>query len=159
VGVGVANVTREADGVSYHPAFSVGQSVIAGLRYRPVSSLVLSTALRALRGRPSTALADDIEWDPNALAQRASELAGSPRPAAGGLDESRLPLYVRLDLGVRRTWCLGPRSGGGSFSLAVDVRNVAGRHNVLGLIRVDSTHTRALAMQPRTVFFSARWHF
>ncbi|MEA3245817.1 MAG: TonB-dependent receptor [Gemmatimonadota bacterium] len=158
LGYAVSDVTRSAPGVHYRPAFAVGQSAVAGASYRLPVGVVVRIAARAALGRPSSALADDIEWDPAVLAQHVAELAGTPEQLASALDGVRLAPYARLDFGLRRTWRFGAAASRSELGVAVDVRNVTDRRNVLGVVHSGGL-VRDLNMQPRTAFLSVWWRF
>jgi hypothetical protein len=78
-----------------------------------------------------TPIATPFEWESCNMTDRGCEFAGSPRANPDSLGATRLPGYLRLDLGVRSRWRV--RVAGRTTELAVfgTVTNILDRTNVL----------------------------
>jgi hypothetical protein len=78
-----------------------------------------------------TPLATPFEWESCNMTDRGCEFAGSPRLTPDSLGATRLPGYVRFDVGVRSRWHI--RIAGRTTELAVfgTATNIFDRVNVL----------------------------
>ncbi len=149
-GLGGTSLTTSAG--DYVPSTDRTQTFVAGVGYAPAERTWLRAALRAATGSPATPLGGPFEWESCNLVDHGCEAAGSPERIAGPLNESRLPAYVRLDLGARRAWSprfLGPD---GRLAAFVTVSNVLGRRNVLAYgEETGSGSLRPILLRPPSV--------
>lgn len=129
-----ASATRSTDRVEYRPAFERQRSLSAAVSRRLGSRTRVRAAFRAVAGRPTSPLASGFRWEPFDPYTGEIEFGGTPIRLSEELNRERLPAYVRLDAGVRRTWRPSIAGRQGSLVTWLDVRNVLGRRNVLALL-------------------------
>jgi len=122
---------RFDDGVTrYAPDHGPEHSLQAGLLAYPRPTWAFRVGFEAAMGRRGTPLSGVLEWEAPNLLDRGSEFGGSPH-LGGPLGGTTLPSYLRLDVGVRKSWTL--KVGGRNALLAAygTVTNVLNRKNVL----------------------------
>lgn len=128
---GWEHVRLDHDGVSYVPVHAVSHRLEAGVIVFPSAGSSIRLGATGAFGRRTTAVASPFEWEACNLLDRGCELGGSPEYRTGDLGATRLPAYLRLDLGIRKQWRL--RAGGRDASVAFfgTVTNLLGRRNLL----------------------------
>ena len=128
---GWQRVRLSAAGTRYAPTFASAHLIEAGLLLFPSPTVAIRFAGSAAAGRRGTTIPDDVEWESCNLRDRGCELAGSPHYAGAALGATRLPLYLTLELGVRKHWhvALGRRDA--VLGVFGTVANLLGRTNVL----------------------------
>jgi hypothetical protein len=82
-------------------------------------------------GRRGTALAGAFEWESCNLLDQGCEFGGSPRHVGEQVGATRLPTYLRVDLGARKHWHLQLGGLDAVVALFGSITNVFGRTNVL----------------------------
>jgi hypothetical protein len=82
-------------------------------------------------GRRTTAVAGAFEWEACNLLDQGCEFAGSPRHLADQVGATKLPPYLRVDLGFRKHWHLTLGGRDALVALFGSITNVFGRVNVL----------------------------
>lgn len=157
---GIQHVRYRAGSIEYTPVHGTSHLVDAGITAFPTPTFGLRIALSGGVGRRATAVGNGFEWEACNLLDQGCEFAGSPI-AEGDPGATRLPAYLRLDLGVRKHWHLqlGPRDVAiGAFAT---VTNVTARTNVLTYATDPETGERsAVTMRPRApLVFGVDWRF
>ena len=90
-----------------------------------------------------------FEWESCNLLDQGCEFAGSPTQDARNPGGTRLPDYLRLDIGVRKHWHLGIAGRDVELGLFGTLTNLFGRRNVLAVATDPSTGARSLVeMRP-----------
>lgn len=116
---------------AYRPTFAATHSLEAGVLAFPRSTLSVRAGLTGVFGRRATALVGPFEWEACNLLDLGCEFAGSPDEHAEPLGATRLPAYLRLDVGARKHWHLDFAGTDGQIGLYASVTNVLGRRNLL----------------------------
>ncbi len=129
---GFGAVTYDVGSGTYRPEFAVNHSLAAALGYYPSASLVVRSALRVEFGRPTTLVEGPFEWEACSIIGGGCEAEGSPQEVAGPLGRSRLPAYIRLDIGARKHWHWRLLGRDGVLTGFVTLSNVLGRRNLFG---------------------------
>jgi len=126
-------ISRQAER-DFQPAHGAAHILSAGLMVHPDASWSLRVSADATLGRRGSEVRGPFEWEACNLVDGGCEFAGAPR-VGGTLGGTRLPAYVRADLGIRKHWHLS--IGGRSTTLGAygTVVNVLGRGNVLTYVR------------------------
>jgi len=101
---GFGAVTYDVGSGTYRPGFAVSHSLAASLGYQASATLAVRSALRVDLGRPTTLVKGPFEWEACSIIEGGCEAQGSPQEVAGPLSGTRLPPYVRFDIGVRKHW-------------------------------------------------------
>jgi hypothetical protein len=116
---------------AYVPDYGTTHAIDAGIVVHPSQALSFRVAASGRFGRRVTPIATPFEWESCNMTDRGCEFAGSPRANPDSLGATRLPGYLRLDLGVRSRWRV--RVAGRTTELAVfgTVTNILDRTNVL----------------------------
>jgi len=145
---------------SYQPAYADGRSFQLGGTMFPTATSSIKLALTGADGRRATGVAGDFEWEACNLVDQGCEFSGTPQ-SNGALGGTRLPGYLRLDLGVRQHWHL--HLGQRDMMVAVygTFSNLLGRSNILNIITDPATGSRsAIQMRPRApLVVGTDWHF
>jgi hypothetical protein len=148
---GLQRMRLEFGDSSYLPAFSVTHSLETGVRFLPSAGTSISVAMTALFGRHGTAVTGPFEWEGCNLVDRGCEFAGSPRQARGSVGLLDLPTYLRLDLGLRKTWLVHIARRDAELALFGTLTNILDRHNVLTEVIDPITGSRGqVEMRPRS---------
>jgi len=128
-------------GTSYVPDYATTDLVDAGVTVSASKTVAIRAAASGRFGRRVTALVTPFEWESCNVADRGCEFAGSPQ-TADSLGATRVPGYLRFDLGIRTHWSF--QVAGRTTDLAVfgTVTNVFGRTNVLTIAPDPITGTR-----------------
>jgi hypothetical protein len=91
---------------AYVPDFGVSHSAEAGVVLYPTPTWSIRVGGTALAGRRGTSLSSPFEWEACNLLDRGCEFGGTPEYDPAELGRTSLPVYTRLDLGVRKHWHL-----------------------------------------------------
>ena len=153
---GVRSALRTSDTISYHAGGDLARGAV-GIGYSLSRLTVGRLAVFVGANRRTTPLADALQLDPYAPLDGAGALAGTPVTLAGPVNRSRLPLYLRMDLGVNQSWELQPRGRAARITTSFTVANLLDRHNVLAYV-VTPGGLRPVYMLPRTVLVRLRWY-
>lgn len=146
---GVQRVRLDRGDSSYVPDHAATQHFDAGVVAFPSPTWSIRLGAAGALGRRTTAAAGAFEWEACNLLDAGCEFAGSPRYGDESLGRTRLPAYVRLDLGIRKHWHI--EVGGRPLLVALfgTVTNVLDRGNVLTYAREPGTGApAAIAMRP-----------
>jgi hypothetical protein len=159
LGYSLSSVTQRAGGVSYTPSYGASQSATAAVGVRVEPSTVLRVAVAVHGGAPTSLYADPIEWTPYTSSAGQGDLAGSPQRIVGALDGTRLPAYVRFDVGVKHDWHLrlfGRESG---LTTSVGLTNLFNRGNALGMLAAPAGSSALLLLPRRSATFGLEWKY
>lgn len=149
---------RRGGGRSYAPRFERRRSMAIAAGYRVLPSTTIRAAFQASSGLPTSVLAfDGFDWEVFDQVSGEVELLGTPRRTGESLNDERLPVYTRLDLGVRKEWRI---AGVDAVATRFDVLNVLNRRNTVGL-QLDETGSgaRELRLSPIQVLVGVDWRF
>jgi len=152
---GVRSALRTSDTISYHPGGDLARGAF-GIGYMFTGRSLGRLAVFVGGQRRTTPLADAMQLDPYAPLDGAGALAGTPVTLAGPVNRSRLPLYLRVDLGVNQSWVLSPRGTEARITTSFTVTNLLDRRNVLAFVATPGGQ-RPIYMLPRTVLVRLRW--
>jgi hypothetical protein len=116
---------------SYVPDYGATYALDAGVMVHASHVVSFRIGASGRFGRRVTPLATPFEWESCNMTDRGCEFAGSPRLTPDSLGATRLPGYVRFDVGVRSRWHI--RIAGRTTELAVfgTATNILDRVNVL----------------------------
>ena len=116
---------------SYVPDYGATHALDAGVMVHASHVVSFRIGASGRFGRRVTPLATPFEWESCNMTDRGCEFAGSPRLTPDSLGATRLPGYVRFDVGVRSRWHI--RIAGRTTELAVfgTATNIFDRVNVL----------------------------
>jgi hypothetical protein len=134
---------------AYVPVYATTHMVELGGILYPTATTSIRLGLTGGWGRRATAVLGSFEWESCNLLDRGCEFGGTPQ-ATGPLGGTRLPAYLRLDLGLRKHWHLN--LGGRDVTLACfgTMSNLLGRSNVLTVATDPVTGRRSnIEMRPR----------
>ncbi len=133
----------------YVPEFATAHLLETGVLFFPTATSSIRLGVTAGAGRRATTSSGAIEWESCNLLDKGCELGGSPHYDGAALGGTRLPPYLRVDLGLRQHWHL--RMGGHDAVVAVfgTMTNLFGRINLLSYSRDPLTGvSAAVEMRP-----------
>ena len=134
---------------SYVPDHAASHVAEAGVIVFPSATSSIRLGVTGAMGRRATAVASALEWEACNLLDRGCEFGGSPRLATDRLGATRLPAYLRVDLGVRKHWHLRLGSRDALVAAFGTVTNVFGHRNVLTIATDPATGASAeIGMRP-----------
>ena len=158
VSAGVARSVQWAGADEYHAGFEQPWSVSATAGYRFARRSLAQLALTAGAGEATSGVAGGLEWRP-APPAGGGEIGGAPMNLPGPINGARLPGFVRVDLGVRRSWTLAAFGPRGSLLTTLRLVNLLNRANAVGLTAGPNGVVRSLRGTPRGVTFEVGWTF
>jgi hypothetical protein len=132
---------------SYTPAYGTSHLLELGAIVFPSATSSIRLGATGIIGRPATAVTGAFEWESCNLLDRGCELGGSPQNT-GGLDHTRLPAYIRLDLSLRKHWHVNLAGRDVMVALFGTVTNLLGRNNVL-TVATDPATGRSTTIEMR----------
>ncbi|HEY0351718.1 MAG TPA: TonB-dependent receptor [Gemmatimonadales bacterium] len=158
--VGLADTRRMTGLTEFSPGAGRSHWLSAGLRYHAAGSGIVGLTGSYASGSPTSVLGGDFAWQsPGGLAS-AGEISGTPQTTMGGLNTSRLPPYVRVDLGVSRDWLLGTAARPRRLTTSLTITNLFDHRNALGLSLDPSRRSIQTLLYPgRALNGRAAWHF
>jgi hypothetical protein len=101
---GLQRVELTADQSSYVPEHAATHRMEAGLIFFPSATSSLRLGVTGALGRRTTPITGGLEWESCNLLDRGCEFGGTPTSDGSSLGSTRLPGYVRVDLGARKHW-------------------------------------------------------
>jgi hypothetical protein len=116
---------------SYVPSHGATHRLEGGLILFPGAASSVRLGVTGAWGRRGTAIASGFEWEACNLIDRGCEFAGSPTYAGSALGGTRLPHYLRVDLGLRHHWHFDLAGRNVQVGLFGTVTNLFGRKNIL----------------------------
>lgn len=155
----VARDERTAGTTHYNASYGHGTSFAVDLGYRIQADTRLLARLQGGAQQPTSVVASGFEWTPLPSFGHSGELAGTPTNLPGAVNGARLPLYTRLDLGVRRAWHFRGFATGAELTTALSVTNVLDRQNVLGFVARPGGDLGVIRGLPRSLMFEVGWSF
>lgn len=144
-------VRLRAGDSSYTPQHAVTHALTGGIVLFPLSRLSFKVSGQALFGRRTTAVEGPFEWEGCNLLDRGCEFAGSPYDRTEPVGATTLPVYVRVDAGIR--YHLHVRVAGRDALLTFfgGATNLLARSNVLTETTDPQTgRRRPITMRPRS---------
>lgn len=146
---GFQEVRLEYADTTFVPEHGASHTAGAGATIFPAPAFSVRLGVQAIVGRRTTAILGPFEWEACNLLDQGCELAGSPSERAEPLGATRLPAYVRVDLGVRKHWHVRAAGRDAQVALFATATNLLGRRNVLAVAVDPSTGERKeVAMLP-----------
>jgi hypothetical protein len=146
---GLQDVRTSYGASSYVPGHGTSHLVELGLIVFPTPTASLRLGFTGALGRRGTGVLGAFEWESCNLLDQGCEFAGSPTNDSRNPGGTRLPDYLRLDIGVRKHWHLGIGGRDVELGLFGTLTNLFGRHNVLAVATDPSTGERSLVeMRP-----------
>ncbi len=146
---------------SYAPGYGTSHLIETGVIVFPTPTTSVRLGLAGALGRRGTGVLGVFEWESCNLFDQGCEFAGSPTHDTNRLGGTRLPSYLRLDLGLRKHWHL--ELAGRDFELALfgTMTNLLGRRNVLAVATDPVTGKRSeIEMRPRApLVVGLDWRF
>ena len=146
---------------SYVPDYGTTHTLDAGVILFTTATSSISLGAAGAIGRRATPAAESFEWESCNLLDDGCELSGSPRHPSDRLGATKLPAYLRLDLGVRKHWHFRVAGRDAQVGLFGTLTNVLGRRNVF-VVAADpsSGNDVAIAMRPRApLVMGLDWRF
>ncbi|HTG50585.1 MAG TPA: hypothetical protein VL915_08860, partial [Gemmatimonadales bacterium] len=146
---GLQDVREIYGGSSYAPGHGTSHLVELGLIVFPSPTASVRMGFTGALGRRGTGVLGAFEWESCNLLDQGCEFAGSPTQDARNPGGTRLPDYLRLDIGARKHWHLGIAGRDVELGLFGTLTNLFGRRNVLAVATDPSTGARSLVeMRP-----------
>jgi Carboxypeptidase regulatory-like domain/TonB-dependent Receptor Plug Domain len=134
---------------SYVPGHGTSHLVELGLIVFPAPTASIRMGFTGALGRRGTGVLGAFEWESCNLLDQGCEFAGSPTNDTRHPGGTRLPDYLRLDIGVRKHWHLGIGGRDVELGLFGTLTNLFSRRNVLAVATDPSTGGRSLVeMRP-----------
>lgn len=127
---GIEQVRLTYGDSSYRPGYGATHRLEGGVIVFPGPASSIRLGVAGAWGRRGTGVAGAFEWEGCNLIDRGCEFAGSPR-YGGALGGTRLPHYLRVDLGFRHHWHFDLRGRNVELGLFGTVTNLLGRKNIL----------------------------
>jgi hypothetical protein len=145
---------------SYSPSYGASHLAELGAIVFPSATSSVRLGLKGSFGRQTTGVMGDFEWEACNLLDRGCEFGGNPQ-ATGALGGTRLPAYIRLDLGVRKHWHLNLAGKDVLFAVYGTLTNLLGRTNILTYATDPTTGRRTpIEMRPRApLVLGFDWRF
>ena len=111
---------------TYVPTYGDVHVLSTGVIVFPTPTLSVRLGLSGSAGRRTSNVVGSFEWESCNLRDRGCEFGGSPLTDPSALGLTRLPVYARADVGVRKHWHLhtGARDLGGGFGFEETVLRV-----------------------------------
>jgi len=134
---------------AYVPDYAAAHALDAGIMVHPSRTLSFRLGASGRFGRRVTPLTTPFEWEPCNITDRGCELVGTPRANADSLGGTRLPGYVRVDIGVRSRWQVRIAGRTTELSAFGTLTNIFAHTNVLTTAPDPTTGTRGpVTMRP-----------
>lgn len=158
-GYGFQRVRLRSDRSEYAPQHGATHNLETAASFRVTPTFSLRLVSSSLFGRRTTPVEGIFEWESHNLLDQGSEFVGVPLANSSALGTTRLPAYIRCDLGFRKHWDLSLSNHPMSFALFGTVTNVLGRTNVLTYARNPETgDLSTIEMRPRApLVFGIDW--
>ncbi|HET6837855.1 MAG TPA: hypothetical protein VFH24_07405, partial [Gemmatimonadales bacterium] len=145
---------------TYRPAYGSSHGFELGGIVFPTATSSVRVGLTGTLGRRATGVTGEFEWEACNLLDRGCEFGGSPQ-VDGRLGGTRLPAYLRLDLGLRQHWHFKLAGKDVMLALYGTVTNLLGRTNVLTVVTDPASGRRSeIEMRPRApLVIGLDWRF
>jgi hypothetical protein len=158
---GLERVRLQYGDSSYVPESAATHRLEGGVTYFPLATVSIRLGATATFGRRTTTAIGNIEWEACNLLDQGCEFGGSPHYVGQPLGATKLPTYVRIDVGVRKHWHVGVGGRDAQVGLFGSLTNLLGRKNVLTYAEDPSTgEINAIDMRPRApLVVGLDWRF
>jgi hypothetical protein len=146
---------------TYTPDFVGAHSVDLGISAHPTATFSLRLGLIGVFGRHATAVGGPFTWQTCSLGDGGCQIEGSPDWRPESLGATRLPAYVRVDVGVRKHWDVVVARRRALLAVYGSFTNLLGRANVLTFIEDRASGLREpLPMRGRSpLAVGLEWRF
>jgi hypothetical protein len=146
---GLQRVRLESADTRYVPDYGPAHSLEGGITLFPSTTSSARLGVTGVFGRHTTPIEGLIEWEACNLLDHGCEFSGSPQHPLDSLGSTRLPGYLRVDVGIAKHWHLELAGREGLVSLFGTLSNVFGRKNVLTIATHPATgELTELTMRP-----------
>lgn len=158
---GAQRVRHRYGDSSFVPEHGTTHLLEGGTTVFPTRTSSIRLGVASGWGRRGTPLSGGFEWESCNLRDRGCEFAGSPQAQSGALGASRLPPYVRVDLGVRKHWHVGVGTRDVELALFGAMTNILNRRNVLAYVANPSAgQPGEIEMRPQApLVIGLDWRF
>jgi hypothetical protein len=158
---GLQRVRYEFADTTYVPDFGAAHTIDAGVTVFPTATTDVRLGVSSALGRRATATLGPFEWEASNLLDQGSEFGGSPSERLEPLGGTRLPHYMRVDLGVRKHWHLKIAGREGMLAVFGTATNLLQRSNALTVVHDPTTGQRTeIEMRPRSpLVLGIDWRF
>ncbi|MEO6462995.1 MAG: hypothetical protein ABIP29_07950, partial [Candidatus Eisenbacteria bacterium] len=133
---------------SYVPDHGATHLFEGGVILFPGATSSLRIGVTGSSGRRTTSVPGGFEWEACNLVDQGCEFGGSPHYGSEPLGATTLPLYLRVDVGVRKHWHVGIAGRDASIALFGTATNVLGRSNLRTYAR-DPENGRQVGIEMR----------
>jgi hypothetical protein len=134
---------------SYVPDHGSMHSIEAGIIVFPSPTADIRLGIETVFGRRGTSSLGLVEWEACNLLDQGCEFAGSPGARTEPLGATRLPDYLRLDIGARKHWHVHVAGHDAQIAVFGTATNLLARKNVLALVVDPATGERQrIEMRP-----------
>jgi hypothetical protein len=157
---GLQQVRLNADS-TYVPGHGATHLLQGGVILFPTATSSIRIGASSAFGRRVTTVSGSFEWETCNLLDQGCEFGGSPHYGQEPLGGTRVPAYLRVDLGARKHWHLRISGREATVALFGTVSNILGRRNYLTYSRDQSTGELApIEMRPRApLVVGLDWRF
>lgn len=128
---GFQQVQLASDRSVYVPEHAALHRMEGGVILFPSATSSIRLGVTGALGRRTTAIAGGLEWEACNLLDRGCEFGGSPQYDRDALGATKLPGYLRMDLGVRKHWHFAVGGRDALVGLFGTVTNLFNQGNVL----------------------------
>lgn len=158
---GLQDVEHTLGATRFTPTYGTRQFAEAGIIVFPSTTSSLRLGVAGEGGRRSTTLSGAFEWEACNVRDKGCEFAGTPRADGSSLGGTRLPRYVRIDVGAQKHWHFRAVGRDALVAVFAAMTNVAGRLNVLTYTRNPITGDRSpVEMRPQApLVVGLDWRF
>jgi len=134
---------------SYVPEYGAHHTLEGGVILFPSPTSDIRIGFETALGRRGTAGLGFLEWEACNLLDQGCEFAGNLGERSEALGSTRLPTYLRLDLGVRKHWHVHAGGRDAQIALFGTMTNLLNRPNVLTIAVNPETGERSrVEMRP-----------
>jgi hypothetical protein len=146
---------------SFVPDYGATHRFQGGIIVFPTATSSVRLGVTGALGRRSTTISSGLEWEACNLLDQGCEFGGSPGYDGQALGGTRLPAYLRVDLGVRKSWQVGLGRRDGLITLFGTLTNLLNRKNVLTYATNPATSEPfPIEMRPRApLVVGLEWQF
>ncbi len=128
---GLQRARVDDDDSSYVPDHGATHLVEAGIIVLPTATSSARLGITGALGRRTTGISGGLEWEACNLRDRGCEFGGSPEHRGQSLGGTRLPAYMRIDLGVRKHWHFDIQGRDATVAVFGTMTNLLNRKNLL----------------------------
>jgi Carboxypeptidase regulatory-like domain len=146
---------------SYVPDHATTHLLDGGAIFFPTPTMSVRLGARAGVGRRTSIVTGELDWEPCHLLDQGCEFGGSPHNEPGSPGATPLPMYLRVDIGVRKHWHVHVAGRDVVLAAFGTVANVFGRQNMLTYARNPATGELAeIGMRPPSpLVLGLDWRF